>query len=45
MAKLDKETGYYLIILFLRKCGISEDKINNCIQPIWKIIEENNNDS
>ena len=41
MAKLDKETGYYLIILFLRKCGVQENKICDCILPIWKIIEEN----
>ena len=41
MAKLDKETGYYLIILFLRKCGVPEAKICDCIQPIWKIIVEN----
>lgn len=39
MSKLDKETGYYLIILFLRKCGVPENKICDCIQPIWKIIE------
>ena len=41
MNKLDKETGYYLIILFLRKCGVQENKICDCIRPIWKIIEEN----
>ena len=40
MAKLDKETAYYLIILFCRKCGIEEENIGECLAPIWNIIKE-----
>lgn len=40
MAKLDKETAYYLIILFCRKCGVKEENIGECLTPIWNIIKE-----
>lgn len=44
MSKLDKETAYYLIILFCRKCGIKEENICDCIQPIWNIIKDKINE-